>query len=99
MNRITLRDVPRYVEGRLPFKCNESLYAERIGAGYVVFSYGEHFPLAVYDPVDGWVFNCDKYSRTTTRHQSKVRMGLPCHMVSDNTWFLKQLVNRLRREV
>lgn len=38
---------------------------------YVVYSYGTHFPMYIYDKTTGqWYGNSDKYSPTTTRHQS-----------------------------
>ena len=41
---------------------------------YVVYSYGSHFPMYIYDKVQGkWIGNKDKYSRSTTRHQSQLR--------------------------
>ena len=41
---------------------------------YVVYSYGRHFPMYVYDDRENkWVGNKDKYSRSTTRHQSQAR--------------------------
>ena len=41
---------------------------------YVVYSYGSHFPMYVYDKTeDKWIGNKDKYSRSTTRHQSLAR--------------------------
>lgn len=41
---------------------------------YVIYSYGSHFPMYVYDETVGeWVGNKDKYSRTTSSHQSKYR--------------------------
>jgi hypothetical protein len=41
---------------------------------YVIYSYGEHFPMYVYDDESGrWLGNKDKYSRTTSTHQSKYR--------------------------
>ena len=37
---------------------------------YVVYSYGTHFPMYIWDEVTHrWYGNSDKYSRTTTRHQ------------------------------
>jgi len=38
---------------------------------YAVYSYGYHFPMWVYDPDGGWFGNTDKYSQTTSRHQSQ----------------------------
>ncbi len=41
---------------------------------YVVYSYGHHFPMYIYDSEQGkWIGNKDKYSRSTTRHQSQLR--------------------------
>jgi hypothetical protein len=39
--------------------------------GYAVFSYGDHFPIYYYDhDIKKWFGNKDKYSMTTSRHQS-----------------------------
>jgi len=41
---------------------------------YVVYSYGSHFPMYVWDSTEKkWLGNKDKYSRSTTRHQSQLR--------------------------
>ena len=38
---------------------------------YVVYSYGTHFPIYIFDPkAECWYGNKDKYSPTTSRHQS-----------------------------
>jgi hypothetical protein len=40
---------------------------------YIVTSYGNHFPMLVFDPkAEKWYHNTDKYSSTTSRHQSRV---------------------------
>ena len=47
---------------------------EAIGRAYAIYSYGPHFPMYVYDEESGqWLGNSDKYSRTTSTHQSKYR--------------------------
>ena len=39
---------------------------------YIVYSYGYHFPMYIYDRQAGiWVGSKDKYSSSTTRHQSQ----------------------------
>ena len=39
---------------------------------YVVYSYGDHFPTYIWsDAAQMWFANADKFSRTTTAHQSK----------------------------
>lgn len=46
---------------------------------FAVYSYGEHWPLFVW--YDGqWYGNEDKYSRTTTKHQSQT------HPLTDVCW-------------
>jgi hypothetical protein len=41
---------------------------------YAIYSYGSHFPMYVWDELSGqWLGNSDKYSRTTSTHQSKYR--------------------------
>ena len=44
--------------------------------GPVAFSYGEHFPLAVITGPKAATVNADKYSSTTSRHQSTMRHAL-----------------------
>jgi len=40
---------------------------------YAVYSYGYHFPMFVYDAdANVWVENSDKYSKTTSKHQSQL---------------------------
>jgi hypothetical protein len=46
---------------------------------YVVNSYGSHFPMYIWE--NGvWFGNADKYSVTTSKHQSQ------CHPGGDITW-------------
>ena len=48
---------------------------------YVVYSYGYHFPMYIYDRQAGmWIGNEDSYSVSTTRHQSQCRPseGVEC---------------------
>ena len=41
---------------------------------YIVYSYGEHFPMYVYDDSVGmWFDNEDRYSPTTAKHQTLAR--------------------------
>lgn len=41
---------------------------------YIVYSYGEHWPLLVFDRATGeWWANEDKYSATTSRHMTQCR--------------------------
>ena len=77
---IANKDARKYVEARKPFK-GSHLYAERRVTEhtdiYVVYSYGEHFPISVGEVGDNgyvhWYANTDKWSQSTTRHQSQAR--------------------------
>lgn len=46
-------------------------YLKAPGNKYVVTSYD--VPIAWYDGVSGWYVNEERYSRTTSRHQTQVR--------------------------
>ena len=66
-------DMWRYTTTKEPFKNNnDTCYSSTFGAKlYVVYSYGAHFPIYIYDYEAGkWYGNQDKYSHTTTRHQT-----------------------------
>jgi hypothetical protein len=73
----TLKKVPALVAEHSAFKGN-SIYAKVVGEFYAVFSYGEHFPIAIRRRTNDapWLVNEDKYSRTTSRHQSTVLGGI-----------------------
>ena len=48
---------------------------------YVIYSYGSHFPMYVWDNVEKkWIGNKDKYSQSTTRHQSLGRPSGEIHV-------------------
>ena len=73
--RVANADARRYVQNREEF-IGSNTYAEWRGHmlphRYVVYSYGEHWPLFVYE--DGkWYENEDKYSPTTSKHRSQLR--------------------------
>ena len=84
MSYTTLNEMRREVEGRREFEGN-SAYGEDRDGFYTVFSYGYHFPMYVYDEAIGeWVGNSDKYSATTSRHQSKCRPNNVRHWLNTN---------------
>ena len=70
--KIANRQAQSFVERRQRFD-GSHLFARHERAGvYVVYSYGYHFP--IYAHIDGvWYANCDKYSVSTSRHQSQAR--------------------------
>ena len=49
-------------------------YNNSIVVTFAVYSYGSHFPMYVYDyETRCWYGNSEKYSRTTSKHQSLMR--------------------------
>ena len=62
--------------GRLPSKYVETLTARRTAGTltFVVWSYGT--PIAWHCTVDGWTVPREKYSPSTTNHQTSVRSAL-----------------------
>lgn len=52
---------------------------------YVVYSYGEHWPLYVYEQMTGvWYRNTEKSSPTTSRHSTQLHPGVPCVDIEKN---------------
>ena len=100
--RLANRNCRKAVEARQAFKAN-NLYAERQLAQpmkglpdlYVVYSYGEHFPIyvaVIYEHgIVQWYRNEDKYSQSTSRHQSQAR-PLYVTMEDRSTSALKRLI-------
>jgi hypothetical protein len=66
-----------------------NLFAERHIGKYIVYSYGYHFP--IYACIGGkWYKNTDKYSVSTSRHQSQAHPLCECEGVDTRT--LKGLI-------
>lgn len=70
-----------YVQQRTPFQgsnlwgvWHNSTLIEYNDRHFVVYSYGHHFPIYIFDEATNqWFANRDKYSQSTTRHQSQAR--------------------------
>lgn len=77
MAKISNRQARSYVENKQEFIThNGTMYGTHDLAAntYTVYSYGDHFPMYVYDyTAEMWVGNVDKYSPTTSKHQSAAR--------------------------
>lgn len=56
-----------------PFKAG-NIFTRVTNGIYAAYSYGEHFPLAVKTEA-GWFINRDKFSRSTSRQQSRLGLG------------------------
>ena len=49
-----------------------SIFAEDTNNQYTVYSYGQHFPMYIYNKQENiWFGNKNRYSRTTSKHQSQ----------------------------
>jgi hypothetical protein len=84
-HKTTVSDCRRYVEDRKPFQTsNGQLFGMWCPSGvYAVFSYGQHWPLFVWEPkTKQWFANMDKYGTTTSKHHSKA------HPFSTSTYHL-----------
>lgn len=92
--RCANRDMYKFTNLHVPFtNNNETAFGVSDGMLYVVYSYGYHFPMYVYDArIRQWFGNSGKYSSTTTRHQSQSR---PRNVDIDyvDTTMLKLIIN------
>ncbi len=82
--RVKNADVRHYVDNRLLFETFKiAIYSSFVGWTdekanmFVVYSYGPHFPMYVNDAEAGWFGTTDKYSRTTSKHQTISRPTAP----------------------
>ena len=73
--RVSNNKARDYVNGFKEFQGSNMFSESYPSKGlYVVYSYGSHFPMYIYDKEQGkWIGNKDKYSSSTTRHQSQGR--------------------------
>ena len=70
MLRTTNSKCSALVEQRKEFQAS-NLYARWMYDRYVVFSYGPHWPLFVYDQKKGWFENSERYSVSTSKHRTQ----------------------------
>lgn len=104
MDRVANKDCRSYVERKEEFK-GSNLYARKIGKIYVVYSYGEHYPMFLFRK--GWWYeNDDGSSRSTEKQRSQARPyeGVPQNPDADFSEFIFRLLttedmkNIIRRE-
>lgn len=95
--RTTCRKAGDYARNGIPFEnSNGQLYGTwDTPDTYVVYSYGTHWPLFVYDNTSStWYENEDKYSVTTSRHHSQAHPLTETTKLSRNA--LRNLIDLLR---
>ena len=94
MQKVSNTTCRALVQARKPFKGN-NLFAVTICAQpdrnlterYVVYSYGTHWPLFVWQASDGggaWFENQDRYSPTTSKHRSQAHPHEPATPMTCN---------------
>ena len=73
--RVANRDAAPLVRARKEFRGSSTFARWITPERYVVYSYGEHWPMFICDHGQ-WFFNESYYSRTTAKHTSQLRP--PC---------------------
>ena len=77
MPKINNNQMREFTTHQRTFETNNGLaFANRDNRNqmYVVYSYGEHFPMYAYDSdTEHWFGNSSKYSPTTSKHQKASR--------------------------
>jgi hypothetical protein len=94
--RVANKDVRSDVASKCEFK-GSNMWGEWTPDNklYVVYSYGYHFPMYAYDQeMNEWVGNNDKYSRSTTRHQSQAHPPYDEPVMWLTTSEIKRLINQ-----
>ena len=97
MVRAANNNYRQHVESLTEFK-GSNLFSESKPKYYVVYSYGYHFPILLYVRANAtWFINNDKYSRSTSKHQSQTH---PYYgkKVNTNKAELQKIINLLNRE-
>ena len=73
MKKIANKNAREYVEGFKEFKGN-NIFTQKNDKVYVVYSYGYHFPMFIYNfELEQWFENTDKYSVSTSKQQTQCR--------------------------
>ena len=94
MDRVANKDCRNLVEKRQEFD-GSNLYARKIGKLYVVYSYGEHYPMFLFRK--GWWYeNIDGSSVSTSRQRSQARPNYSRNI--SRTLTTKDMKNIIRRE-
>lgn len=90
MSRTTMKQAASLVAAKKAFKAS-SVFAENKNNLYIVYSYGYHWPLFVYEyETSTWYENQDKFSPTTSKHASQLRPT--ANTVKIPLTMLKQLI-------
>jgi len=92
--KIANRKAREFVKKRLVFAGN-NIFSEKLAKGYVVYSYGTHYPMYVYSTITKtWYSNKDRYSVTTSKHKSQCSPVQNCK--ERNTEHLHDIIKILK---
>lgn len=93
--KIANRDARKFVQQQHPFQGN-NLFSVAYDDLYVVYSYGTHFPIYIHSTLTRrWYANKDRYSPSTSRHQSLTR---PFTNDTDAVWLTTSEMRTLARD-
>tara|TARA_R100000808_G_scaffold23024_1_gene50580 strand:+ start:1365 stop:1658 length:294 start_codon:yes stop_codon:yes gene_type:complete len=90
MKRTSNNKCNELVNNKIEFKAN-NIFSEHIKKDklYIVYSYGFHFPIYIKYK-NTWFENSDKYSVSTSKHQSQARPNAKTKLLNTNQ--MKQLI-------
>lgn len=89
-----IKDSAVYIQQRKPFSAG-NLYSVTEEGTYIIYSYGNHWPLAVYKPAIGWLLNETPSSASTNRHRGHVARSLTQGYDKSNVAYLRSMIGEL----
>ena len=101
--RVPNRRARQFVERRQPFQ-GSNLWGQNVATpagftdAYVVFSYGTHWPLLIWDG-EQWFENTTRFSASTSRHLYYTRPHPPAHVEPMEHQDMCRLLDRLTRQL
>ena len=94
--KIANRDARKHTQQLKEFQ-GSNLYGATRARLYVVFSYGEHYPMFIYDPsTQTWYENTTRWSVTTSKHRMQSHPLTDTEKRSNEE--MKDLINQAYRQ-
>lgn len=82
-----------FAEGKTEGK-GSNLFIEKWQNSTIIYSYGKHFPIAIRTSEIFAFLNSDKYSKTTSKHQTYVKQAL-----KDNHFEIEEKTTKELKEI
>ncbi len=79
MKKVSNKKARVEVENKMEFMGSNTFARNNELGVYKVYSYGKHFPIYAFKNGQ-WYFNKDKYSQTTSKHQSQLRPSVSTYI-------------------